>query len=388
MLVMVMVVLATTLAGVISNTMHSVVTYVAVIPAIASALFPWRPSWSLGLGLMSVAAPLAIVPDDIAVPLELYVLMGATYTAIAAAANQAHRRLWLELEITRRGLVAVDRLSTLGRAAAGVAHELKTPTAAALNSFAVIDRLAIELHDSAGHREVTDEDLRELAAEVRENSRLGTGAMRRAGRFLQAIRGQTLGMDHSEVVEFDVRGQIENALLLLTHRARAGSLKLDSAVEAATRMYGDPSKFGQVVTNLVSNALDACIDAKKGSSVRVTAADRDGGLLLVVEDDGPGVPAALETTLFEPLVTTKAGNGGTGLGLSICRDLVEGNFGGTIRHVESETGARFEARFPLNAARPVKRTSFVPGSHQPREAGGKQLAARGESAARSEGVLP
>ncbi|MFV8749981.1 sensor histidine kinase [Nannocystaceae bacterium ST9] len=360
-LAMLLTVAGTTFAGEFANGMNSITTYVVAVPLVASAFFPWHPRWSFGLGGIAIVGPLLLVPDDIMVPAQVYLSLGFTYTLLAGTANQVHRRLWLELEHARQSLIAFDRMSALGRMLAGIAHELKTPAAATANSLAHIKALACELRDSIGHPEVDDDDLHEITREIAESADLAVRATERCGRFLQAIRAQTVGMNHSEVVEFDVGVHVTNCVALLEYKARRAGLQIELAMDVAT-MKGDPGKFEQVVTNLLANGLEACATANRGTTVRVEIHQSTGGILLAVEDDGPGVPTDFSEQIFEPLFTTRTATGGTGLGLSIARDIVEGVFGGTLRLADAIRGARFEVWVPREGARVATSHAFTPGS--------------------------
>jgi signal transduction histidine kinase len=114
----------------------------------------------------------------------------------------------------------------------------------------------------------------------------------------------------------------------------------------------DANQLRQVVYNLLFNAIDALPD---GGAVTVRAGVEDGpagpGLVLAVEDDGPGLPPGLGDRIFEPFVSTK--ETGLGLGLSICRRIVESH-GGTLTAADRPGGgAAFTVRLPAAAAEPA-----------------------------------
>jgi signal transduction histidine kinase len=114
-----------------------------------------------------------------------------------------------------------------------------------------------------------------------------------------------------------------------------------------------PGHLAQVVTNLVTNAIDASA-VNRGSAVRLVLGGDDSGLWLRVADSGCGMPAEVMAKVFEPLFTTKPFGEGTGLGLSIVHDIVTGHFGGEIK-VKSEMGrgTTFEVSFPRQVPRPA-----------------------------------
>jgi signal transduction histidine kinase len=103
----------------------------------------------------------------------------------------------------------------------------------------------------------------------------------------------------------------------------------------------DPLQLRQVLGNLFANAVQAMRD---GGHIRLRASRARGADTIVVEDDGPGVPAEVRDHVFEPLVSTKPK--GTGLGLAICRQIVE-QHGGTIELVDKQgPGSAFQVRLP------------------------------------------
>jgi signal transduction histidine kinase len=105
---------------------------------------------------------------------------------------------------------------------------------------------------------------------------------------------------------------------------------------------GDRQLLEEVLTNLVTNALEAL---NSGGAIVLTAARRRKKIELAVDDDGPGVPAEISAKLFNPFTTSKPQ--GTGLGLAFCRKVIE-EHGGTIEAVRSPRGgARFEIHLPV-----------------------------------------
>ena len=110
---------------------------------------------------------------------------------------------------------------------------------------------------------------------------------------------------------------------------------------------GDATLLRQVVHNLLQNALDA-VGPAADAQVCLSTCSAPGKVLLVVQDNGPGIPEDLRNRVFEPYVTTKAK--GTGLGLAIVKKIVEEHHGKVrIRNVEPH-GARIEVELPLAGA--------------------------------------
>jgi len=226
-----------------------------------------------------------------------------------------------ELKAAQRAETAVLRaLATIGESAAVLAHEIKNPiTAVNLALRAVAEKLGED------HRAV----LEDLVARMRHLEQLMRGTLS-FSRPLDLRR-----------TECDAKTLLENAVTRLRgHIEKSGAqVRVDASDDLPFR--ADPNLLDEVVSNLITNA----VEAKGTAHVRVSAAPRgDGGVELAVEDDGPGIPPERREAVFKPFVTSKPG--GTGLGLAICRKIVE-EHGGTLRVSASALGgARFVVVLP------------------------------------------
>jgi signal transduction histidine kinase len=109
-----------------------------------------------------------------------------------------------------------------------------------------------------------------------------------------------------------------------------------------------PGPLGQVITNLVNNALLHGFEGRQSGTVSISAqASNEGWLDLTVTDDGVGIPSGNLNRIFDPFFTTKLGAGGSGLGLNIAHNIVTGILGGRLRaQSEVGTGSTFIITLP------------------------------------------
>jgi signal transduction histidine kinase len=107
----------------------------------------------------------------------------------------------------------------------------------------------------------------------------------------------------------------------------------------------NPEEIQQVILNLILNAEQAMRSANRGGTLTVTTRLTDDMVVIEIQDDGPGVPAALAGRVFEPFFSTKEVGEGTGLGLSIAMGIAEAH-GGTLTLVPTEKGACFLLSLP------------------------------------------
>lgn len=247
---------------------------------------------------------------------------------------QLHRSLLEFLENQRRRrtdiasrLAHTDQLASVGRLAAGLAHEIKNPLAGIQGALEILQQDS----QNSSNRALYGEMLNELKR-VNETLHL----------LLSSARPSPL-----QLVDTDIGGLLRELRTLLepTLRQQGTSLELEVAAGTVSARI-DPDKIRQVLVNLIGNAADAL---ESGGTVTIRAAPlvEVGGIVLSVHDDGPGIPEEQQHSIFEPFFSTKFS--GTGLGLAIARSLVE-QHGGTLE-VESEPGkgSTFLVLLPVEA---------------------------------------
>jgi two-component system NtrC family sensor kinase len=227
-----------------------------------------------------------------------------------------------------------DRLASVGRLAAGLAHEVGNPLAALLG-----------FEDLLLGGDLDPEAQQDFLGRMKKETERIHGVMRD---LLDYARTDSPPSLRSEPVEpADVNEVASDLVRLVTPQKALRDVSLSLDVAPGTMAVTLPAaKLTQVLLNLVMNAAHA-IGARGGSGRIVVRARADGGRTRIeVEDDGPGVPAELRDRLFEPFVTSKPAGEGTGLGLAVCRALVD-SAGGTLTVTDVEPhGARFVIDLP------------------------------------------
>lgn len=223
-----------------------------------------------------------------------------------------------------------ERLQLIRQVSAGLAHELRNPLTAA--------RMTLEIFIERN----ADRDTEPLRIALDELARME----RQVRRFLRVARPDP---PHFEVAEIGpILGRCAAGLeASAAHRGVTLSVESD---EGLPPVRVDPEQIGQAVSNLLLNALDA---AGPGGRVCIRSRPSPGGLVVEVEDDGPGVPAGDEGRLFQAFYTTKPE--GVGLGLALCEAVVK-EHGGTIEYNRHEGPTRFRIDLPGDAG-----GVFVPG---------------------------
>jgi signal transduction histidine kinase len=218
-----------------------------------------------------------------------------------------------------------ERLATIGQLAASIGHELRNPLGIIESSLFLLrqrlDQLGVADAHVDKHREKILRQVKHCGQTITNLLDLARErpATRRSGKLLPIVESA-----------------VEQAALPST-------VKLSVTIPAELSVDADPEDLAHVVTNLGTNAAEA----QRGRGVVELAAERiDGGTVLHVRDQGPGVPADSRERIFDALFTTKAR--GNGLGLALCRRIAQAH-GGEIALVASERGAHFRVFIPDSA---------------------------------------
>jgi signal transduction histidine kinase len=259
--------------------------------------------------------------------------------------EQAYR----DLQRSQEELGRAEKMATLGRLAAGIAHEMNTPLGASMTSLKLLQDLVDEYNASSTDPQVTPDDHREIAKEMNKLVGSTRDWLRKAAAHIRSLKLHTRALQNTEPAVFSVTDTIEDVRLLLSHRLRAAQSALVVHCSANNvTLYGDPGKLGQALTNLVSNAIDANADAgRAGAEIRIDVSEEGGGLVIRVRDCGRGIPPEHSSRIFEEFFSTKSMGEGTGLGLPIARDIVSNFFGGMLSvESSSEQGSVLTIHLP------------------------------------------
>ncbi|MDY7228835.1 hybrid sensor histidine kinase/response regulator [Hyalangium rubrum] len=262
------------------------------------------------------------------------------------------RRLEMQLRLA-------DRMASVGALAAGVAHEINNPLAYISSNLSFIaEQLA---QDELEHEARTE--LRQAVLESLEGTRRVRGIVQDLKFFARA--------DDEKQGAVDVHRVIHGALRIVRNEFQHRAL-LTRALEPVPAVHGSEGRLGQVVVNLLVNALQALpIDRpSEQNSVRIATHHKGAWVHIEVEDNGQGMSSEVQKRIFDPFFTTKPIGKGTGLGLSISNTLIQ-VMGGWIEVQSTQgKGSTFRLVLPVyqeKAAAPEPApTPVAPPTQEPR----------------------
>ncbi len=279
----------------------------------------------------------------------------AALFAEQAGALIDHAQLIDQLRMTNVRLAEAEKLASLGRLVAGVAHEINNPLTAVLGyaDLLAADQLADEAREAV---EQIQSGAERVGAVVRNlqifarQQRSGMSAIQ-----INTLIKQTLALKQSELAldRIDVRTQL--------------------AADLPTT-WGDAGQISQVLLNLLINAQHALQERSNPGTLTIrtwaerraaTEADSIEAIYIAIADNGPGITVELMPRIFEPFFTTKPVGQGTGLGLSVCYGIIADHSGRIWAESQPGQGATFLIELPVRLALPDRPLSDIARPGQP-----------------------
>jgi two-component system, NtrC family, sensor kinase len=269
-------------------------------------------------------------------------------------------------------VVQNEKLASIGLMSAGVAHEINNPLAYVANNLVVLERdnkalmALLDIYDRSRQKLAqVDSDSARQAQEladridlpyVRDNldrvlARTREG-VQRVTRIVQSLRGLAR-TTKPELEEANLPDIVDMSLDMIRGRLQRRNIAVDLDYGPSLKLRCVTTQLGQVMLNLLVNALQAieAANPKDGGHIRIASRNQNGEMIIEVADNGTGIAPEHIAKLFDPFFTTKPVGEGTGLGLSISHGIITGH-GGRIE-VESQPGqgTTFRIFLPMHAQR-------------------------------------
>jgi C4-dicarboxylate-specific signal transduction histidine kinase len=234
-----------------------------------------------------------------------------------------------ELRAAQDSLVRSEKLASVGRLSAGIAHEIGNPLTSILGLVELLREGGLTESEQA-------EFLRRIQGETERIHRI----IRDLLDFARARPAEAASDDAT-----DLALVVDRAVTLVAPQKDLRRIAIERRIEdGLPKVRGSEDRWTQVVLNLLLNAADA-IEGEGAITIGLARDDDAGRVRLTVSDTGPGIAPSVRAKLFEPFVTTKPPGSGTGLGLAVCLALVE-DYGGTMEAGDAPGGG---ARFTVHA---------------------------------------
>ncbi|HWV09322.1 MAG TPA: sensor histidine kinase [Pseudomonas sp.] len=254
-----------------------------------------------------------------------------------------------QLQRTRGALLQAEKLSSLGTLVAGVAHELNTPIGAASVAASTLDRGNQELQQ--GFREGLQRSMLERFLQRNEEGlTIILGNLTRMAQLTRAFKQLASDRASTERRTFDLIELVREVLLVFTPKLKQTPHQVDLVIPDTLILDSYPGPLGQILQNLIDNALIHAFEPGFHGVVTVTI-ERDPSrhsCLIEVADNGSGMSEEVLARIFDPFFTTKRGRGGTGLGLHITHQLAVEVLGADLQVISAPgQGTRFRLQLAI-----------------------------------------
>jgi two-component system NtrC family sensor kinase len=251
--------------------------------------------------------------------------LGVLCEAIDAMAEAVAQRETQLTQAVRQQVSRAEKLASIGRLAAGVAHEINNPLTGVL-TFAHLLRQKPHMNE---------EDSQDLDLIIHETTRAA-----------EIVRGLLdFARERPTLMEpLDVNDVVRRTVRLIANQKKFEHISIEEVLQdGLPAVCGDMNQWQQVLLNL---ALNACTAMPTGGRLTISTAASDGRVILRVADTGCGIPEELTEKIFEPFFTTQPVGKGTGLGLSVTFGIVEQHNGTIEVHSQEGQGSTFTISLP------------------------------------------
>jgi PAS domain S-box-containing protein len=223
-----------------------------------------------------------------------------------------------------------DRMASLGRVAAGIAHEIRNPLSGINIYVNALEKLYMR----------SDlEKMKDVLLKIQSASSKIESVIKRVMDFSKPSEPKR--------IQIDIRKPIEDALGLSSVMLRKNGIKVETMLmDGLPPCYADPQLIEQVILNLITNAAEAMKDMVKEKKIEISTSRQDDSVCITLTDSGPGIPSSLRQKVFDPFYTTKSGS--TGIGLSLSHRIILDHKGRLSVAEGKGGGAEFIILIPIH----------------------------------------
>jgi len=269
-------------------------------------------------------------------------------TTALQSSNRELRSALETLRTAQEELLRTEKLSALGELVAGIAHELNTPIGNALMAGST---LADQTRILGGRENMRRSELQSYMQDASHACEIIERNLNRAAQLVTSFKQVAADQTSSQRREFRLDTLINEILVTLHPTLKRTPYQVETDIEPSLHFDSFPGPLGQVLNNLINNAIVHGLDERDHGRIQIKA-ERSGTdqVQLSISDDGAGIPVDIQKRIFNPFFTTRQNRGGTGLGLHIAHNVATQILGGSI-HVQStpNQGTTFTLRIPLIA---------------------------------------
>lgn len=259
-------------------------------------------------------------------------------------------------------LILSEKMASLGSLVAGIAHELNTPIGNTLLTATALSDMVGDFEKQYVAGGIKRSELEAHLRDTRTACDIMTASLRRAADLITSFKQVAVDQTSDQHRRFDLCDVVRDTLATFGAQLRRANCEVRLEMPASVPMDSHPGGLGQVLSNLLNNALLHAFEGRERGVVTLKARSlAEGQVELVFADDGVGMPGKVLHQVFDPFFTTKMGQGGSGLGMNIVYNIVTGMLGGTVDVASApDLGTTITMRMPAVAPTHARGAGAVP----------------------------
>jgi signal transduction histidine kinase len=235
------------------------------------------------------------------------------------------------LKQAQANLITSEKLASLGALVAGIAHELNTPIGNSLLTATALADMANEFEKKYADGGIKRSALEAHMADTRVACGIMASSLARAADLITSFKQVSVDQTSDMRRRFELGEVVRDTVATFAAQLRRTNCCIDVDVSPMLVLDSYPGGLGQVLSNLINNALLHAFEARSAPKIVISAREiEQGQVLLNFSDDGVGMTPKTLHQVFDPFFTTKMGQGGSGLGMNIVYNVVTGMLGGSI----------------------------------------------------------
>jgi len=248
---------------------------------------------------------------------------------------------------TQEQLIESEKMASLGRLVAGVAHEINNPLGIAITASSHIEDANIKFSALYEKNTITKSQLSNYIELSAASSKIIVSNLQRAAHLVQSFKDIAVDQTSEECRKFNLIEYLSEVLDSLQPSISQTKYLVELSCESEIHVYSSPGVIAQIITNLFFNSITHGFENMDTGTISIQVVKNKNNIHITYNDSGCGISPENLPKLFEPFFTTKRGFGGTGLGMHIVYNLVKQSLAGNITCTSAlGEGTQFDIVFP------------------------------------------
>ena len=253
------------------------------------------------------------------------------------------------LMATQNQLVESEKMASLGRLVAGVAHELNTPIGISITGASFLQEKLQQLKHNFELGEIRRRDLADFVDCAPQSVDIILTNLDRAAEQITNFKLVAVDQTSERKRNINLVSYIKKVINSLSPAINNAHHSVEISGDEAIELHTIPGGISQIITNLIMNSIVHAYQEGEQGKIKITIKENNSNVLLTYADDGLGMEESVSQMIFEPFFTTQRGSGSSGLGMYIVYNLVNQSLAGKITcKSEPEQGTEFILEFPIN----------------------------------------